>query len=399
VNRAVRIERISTPAGLWTLRPEWEALLGTCPGHALAVTPLWMGTWWEVYGAGRELCTLTARDMRGTLVGIAPLHLSEARHRGMLPFRRLQLLGVGEPQADLIDSDYLDFIVDPAWEPLVTERFSAYLFEERAVAWDDLLLSGLPAESPRLSILAKAAERAGLGSGELERHSGVTITLPDSWEAMLARLGSDRRKSVLRRRRRFAEAGAMQFEWDVTPANFEERWQTVVDLHRRRWQAVGRPGCFSSARFVHFHRRVAGELLARGGIKIAVLSLDGKPIACDYYYLYDGRVYAYQAGLDPEPGLQLSAGTVCIGLGIEAAIRAGFREYDFLKNVQTYKAEWSPERRDQVLLRIARPGAREQLRATLETGIRLVRPLRQRLAATLARSAPAAPKASGRNGA
>src|SRR5207244_7718261 len=123
---------------------------------------------------------------------------------------------------------------------------------------------------------------------------------------------SDRRKSILRRRRRFAEAGAMEFDWEVTEENFEARWQTVVELHQRRWQALGRPGCFASEHFVQFHRRVAGALLPRGGIKIAVLKLDGRPVACDYYYVYDGRVYAYQAGLDPAEGLRLSAGTICI---------------------------------------------------------------------------------------
>jgi len=398
VSQAVRIERISSGEALKALRPEWDALLGACPGHALAVTPLWMGSWWEVYGSGRELCLLTAREPGGRLVGVAPLHLGETRHRGMLPFRRLQLLGAGEPQSDLIDSDYLDFIVDPQWEPLVTQRFGVYLFGQLRDSWDELILAHVPAESPRLGLLADAAGGAGLKCEEAERRAGVRIPLPETWEALLAQLDRERRKSLLRRRRRFAEAGTVAFDWDVTPANFEERWRALVDLHQRRWQALGRPGCFSSDRFVQFHRRVASELAPRGGLKIGLLRLDGRPIAGDYYYVYDGRVYAYQAGLDPEEGPRLSAGTVCISFGIETAIGAGLREYDFLKNVHSYKADWSPERREQVTLRVARPGAREQLRTTLESGIRLVRPLRRRLAATLDRGAPAGPPPGGRSG-
>jgi CelD/BcsL family acetyltransferase involved in cellulose biosynthesis len=234
--------------------------------------------------------------------------------------------------------------------------------------------------------------RAGLRCEETERRPGVHITLPPDWQALLGSLSSDRRKSILRRRRRFAEAGRMEFDWDVSTANFEERWTTLVDLHQRRWEAVGSAGCFSSERFTRFHRHVAAELLSTGGIKIAVLSLDGRPLAGDYYYVYDGRVYAYQAGLDPVDGLRLSAGTVCISLGIEAAVDAGLREYDFLRNDHTYKAEWSSERREQVTLRMAHPGAREQLRTTLESGIRFVRPLRQRLTAAFARRQPTARK-------
>src|SRR5204863_8566434 len=152
------------------------------------------------------------------------------------------------------------------------------------------------------------------------------------------------------------------------------------DLHQRRWAGDPRQGCFSSERFTAFHRRVAGALLPRGGIRFAVIELDGRPLACDYYYTYEGRVYAYQAGIDPDVGYRLSAGTIGISYGIEAAIREGFREYDFLKGVHPYKADWSDERRDQVTLRVAVPGPREAFRSALEAGIARTRPLRKALA-------------------
>jgi CelD/BcsL family acetyltransferase involved in cellulose biosynthesis len=247
--------------------------------------------------------------------------------------------------------------------------------------WDEAVLMHLPGDSPRLAALEGTARAAGLRCERVETREGVMIPLPESWEALLKGLSGDRRKQLLRRRRRLAEAGEVGFRWEVTAADFEERWATVVDLHQRRWHAAGRPGCFSSERFTAFHRRVAQVLLPAGGVRFAVLTLDGRPLACDFYYVYDGSVYAYQAGLDPEEGFRLSAGTLCISYGIEAAIGEGLREYDFLKGVHPYKADWSSARREQVTLRVSKPGLREAARAALEAGVRTSRPLRQRLAA------------------
>jgi CelD/BcsL family acetyltransferase involved in cellulose biosynthesis len=390
---ALQVDRLTTTADLQTLIPEWEALLRACPGHPLAATPLWLATWWEIYGEGRELCVLAARDGSRRLVGLAPLLLRPVRHRGMLPFRRLEFLGAGEPEAEEIGSDYLDLIVDPQWEPAATQILLTTVFTQLGEAWDEALFVSLPGQSPRRPALAQAAEAAGCKCEEADRRAGVYITLPPTWEEMLQRLPGDKRKSLLRRRRRLAEAGQVTFDWEVSPENFERRLAIVRDLHQCRWQSLGRPGCFASERFSHFHQRVAGQLAASGGVRFAVLSLDDRPVACDFYYLHDRRVYAYQAGLDPEEGPRLSAGTVGISYGIEAAIRAGCREYDFLKGVHPYKADWSPERREQVTLRIAKPGVREGLRATLETGIGWVRPLRRRLAGARNGSGPAEPAA------
>src|SRR5688500_7190745 len=94
-SRSLTLQRISTSAELAALRREWEGLLERVPGHSLSVTPLWMGTWWELYGDGRALCVVTARAPDGRLVGLAPMLQRRLRHRGLLPLRRLEFLATG----------------------------------------------------------------------------------------------------------------------------------------------------------------------------------------------------------------------------------------------------------------------------------------------------------------
>ncbi|MFN3648478.1 MAG: GNAT family N-acetyltransferase [Armatimonadota bacterium] len=375
----LKIERVESADGLRALFPEWQELLRRCPDRSLCQTPVWLGTWWQVFGGGRELCVLTARDPQGELRGIAPLLLRTVRHRGLVPLRRLELLGTGEPEADEVASNYVDFLTDSEWEPWVTAAFAQALAGELADAWDELYLTALPAESLRARELPALLGKRGCRAEALARTPGVYVSLEDGWEAAQARMHAGHRKSLRRRRRRLEEAGEVRFDWATGPQELRERWPILRSLHERGWAARGGTGCFHSAPFREFHRQVTEYLLPRGGVRLAVLSLNGEPLAADFYYLYHGRVYAYQAGLDPERGRQLSAGTIGIACGMEAAAAEGLEEYDFLRGVSEYKTVWSDARREQLTLRIARPGLRETLRGTIEAGVSAVRPLRSRL--------------------
>ena len=76
--------------------------------------------------------------------------------------------------------------------------------------------------------------------------------------------------------------------------------EILVDLHQRRRQALGEPGCFASPRFLGFFRDVVPELLRRGQVQLYWLELDGKPAAAEYHLAGGGVLYVYQAGVDPD---------------------------------------------------------------------------------------------------
>src|SRR5262249_28888937 len=83
------------------LRREWLDLLSRSGTNEITLTPDWIATWWQVFGSsqGRELRIGLIRE-GDQLIGLAPLLRRRHWHRRVIPFRRLEFLASGEPEAD-----------------------------------------------------------------------------------------------------------------------------------------------------------------------------------------------------------------------------------------------------------------------------------------------------------
>src|SRR5262245_30472616 len=93
------------------LRAEWLDLMRRSDADEPMLSPTWLLTWWQVYGAGtgRELRVGAFRE-GGRLVGLAPLARRRFRHRFRIPFQRLEPLGADVDEGDGVGSDYLNVL-------------------------------------------------------------------------------------------------------------------------------------------------------------------------------------------------------------------------------------------------------------------------------------------------
>src|SRR5579871_1053784 len=122
------------------LAPAWEALLQRSTSPEVMLRPAWLLAWWRVFGplGGRRLRTaLFTQDERP--VGLAPLLYRRHWHRHLLPFRRLEPLGSGEPEADAVCSDYLNVIAERGAEAAVARELAAAVAAGKLVAGDELV--------------------------------------------------------------------------------------------------------------------------------------------------------------------------------------------------------------------------------------------------------------------
>jgi CelD/BcsL family acetyltransferase involved in cellulose biosynthesis/peptidoglycan/xylan/chitin deacetylase (PgdA/CDA1 family) len=368
------LDVLRTADVLSRLKSEWDELFDCSSASSLSASHAWQAAWWNTFQQGRELHLLAVRNSTGELVGLAPLGLRTVRGAGVWPLRRLEFLATGEDEADEIDSDYLDFIIRPGWEPVVLPRILRHLSAEAGREWDEIVLRRVHEHSPSLPRLREWAGAAQFRMTQVGCEAGVLLPLPATWPALVEALESKSRRDDARKRRLLDEQGAVAFRWSHDRQEFEELWPTLVDLHQRGWQSRHRPGCFASPLFTAFHRQVGPELAATGHARIGLLTVDGRPRAACYLFVHRGTVLHYQFGMDAE-GLdgRASPGHVLLSRCLEAAIAEGLHAWDFLHGTDQFKLSWSRRVQFQVSLRIACPGIRESVWQSAQGAARLGR--------------------------
>ena len=315
----------------------WDRLARGVPFRSWA----WLSTWWRHFGpaspddAHMRLMVLGVLDSSGRLAGIAPWCLRRSAAKGWV----LGWLGGGE-----VCSEYASVLCMPHDADCVTEALAAYLTGPNCAAgarhgWDLFEIDGVDAEDPAICRLLRQLGERGCTRHENSPQCTWRLTLPSSWEEFLGMVSKGHRKKLHRAEREFFATGRAAMRRVENCQQLPPAMDALIDLHQKRRQHMGEPGCFASPRFTAFHREVARELLLAGQLQLQLLELDGQIVAAEYQMASQGVTYVYQAGIDPtrlaeEPGHLITAATV------KRAIDQGGRVVDFLRGNEPYKAHF-----------------------------------------------------------
>lgn len=338
--RAAGWRQVSLGAALTLGDPDWAR------ATAAAATPFqwaeWYRAWYAVASpADRSSALVLARsDDEGNVVGMVPLaHRVRRVGPGMLSV-------LTWPSEDFGCPDHLDL-------PLAHDREVDGAIEQLTdMDWDLLVLGNLAEGAPRALRLAAALGDRGYHVDVRRAEPCPRLSLPGSWDEYLATQSATRRQTIRRKERK------LEKKYQVTvrhhDANsFDDGWRILCALHSDRWSGTS---AFSQPVAV-MHREFARGLAARGNLWLTTLELDGVPAAAWYGFTGGESVYFYQSGRS----LQFegdSVGQVLMGKMIQRAIAEGFREFDFLRGDEPYKADWTRDRRTTWELVVARPGRR-----------------------------------------
>lgn len=366
-------------AELRALSEDWEQLLVRSAANVPTLSPSWLLAWWDVFGADdhRQLRTLAFHD-GDRLVGLAPLLARVQPYRLGIRFKRLELLGSGEPESDEICSDYLGVIADADAESAVADAFVQAVVGGRVGAWDEVVLDAMDGSTAMPRLLATALGHHGIDVALAESGRAPYVPLPATWDAYLAALAPSRRASVRRSLRRFESwAGSPpELRYASTPAELKEAQGVLRALHGDRWAIEGDAGVFASQRFRAFHDRVMPELLDRNALDVGYLEARGRPVAAFYNIVWNGRSSFYQSGRAVDVPPQVPVGVVMHACLIRDAIERGLGEYDFLAGMSRYKLEFALGTRPLVTLRTARPSLVETARRATDVIVHQGRRLR-----------------------
>src|SRR2546428_629560 len=359
-NRAVglHVSRLASWDDIAGLEHTWNKLLASSASRTVFLTWEWVQAWWRAFGSTRHLVLLTCRDAGGDLVAIVPLQRTWENIGPGMSGWMLRLVGDG-----IGGSENLDWIVRRGHEAAAVRAVLDWLEENRS-EWDTPELKTVPAHSPLAAPLRPELALRPWGL-VVAGSSGYFLRLPDNWETCRASLRKNFRSLLARRIRKLQSGFAVQVRRCETLEELPGCLEHLVLLHAKRWQLRGQGGIFALQQKLAFYADMGKRLLERGCLDFWVLELDGKTVAAEFGFTYDGRVSLLPAGFYPDYRA-LGGGRGRGGPNLQGVMRQGVGVYDFLGGEDDYKRQWNPERSTNLQMLCARPISRGALGILLD---------------------------------
>ncbi len=240
---------VSQRADLAPLYAEWRDLAAATDADVY-LWPDWFDTWWDHFGAERQLACLVARQ-QGHLVGVLPFAIERIRV-GPISIRVARFAGT-DPHCIV-----LRVPVDPLCvASMIGDSFSHLLGPERC---DAISLTPVSARSDLASLThAICASHSAMQLTDIPDGAHVVFDLPHDFETYLGQLSKNRRSQFRRDIQGLEAAYAMTTQVTLPTA---QEFTDFVAFHTQQWQAVGMAGHFgdwpgSQGFYTDFATRVA----------------------------------------------------------------------------------------------------------------------------------------------
>jgi CelD/BcsL family acetyltransferase involved in cellulose biosynthesis len=315
------------------LEPEWNDAVSRAHVPHPFLLHKWFRTWWDCFGAGRRLHIIVVRD-RADIVAIAPL-MTEQVHMYGLTVRKLDLLHNDHtPRADCI----------VAGSPL--EGYGAIwdVLRDASGQWDILQLSRLPDDSPTRIAFASLAGRDGFATGTWRGDRSPYLTLSGTWDAYHASLSAKFRSNLRNRLSRLRAFGEPRLEILDAAAPIASAAEDALRLEASGWKDKAGTSITSDPSVHRFYSLLAQRAAEGGWLRLMFLTVGGRRIATSYGSCFDGRLFLFKTGYDPEYA-SCAPFKLLTYFAIERAFAEGLREIDFLGDAEPWKLEWTSSSR------------------------------------------------------
>lgn len=309
---------------------EWSALEERLQSTYLTCSREWTATWLKHYGDLVPHQIAVGRC--GTeVVGLCLITKGVGQYNGPFTLKSLHIGTAGEPELDSVCVEYNRLLVAPERRAdfirQLTERITAQ------ESYDSLMIDGM-AEAESREFLAGAppqkVREVPSYYCDLKQFRSATA---EPW-----RLFGESTRTNLRRALR--DLGKIEVDWAEDAPQAVDFYDEMIGYHQARWNAVGKPGAFASARFRNFHQELIEAWVPQQRATLVRMREGGRVLAILYLLIEQNRLWYYQGGL-PDHQSKLSLGNVAQYSAMLEGARRGYDAFDFLAGEAQYKRSLS----------------------------------------------------------
>jgi hypothetical protein len=308
-------------------REGWERLLEQSAADRLFMGWDWQYTWWKHFSRrhGLELRLVALYDVRGELAGLAPCFWHRVRMRGGFHVRRLEPIGNLWSGPATMRTEYMGPILRRDCEDEAARQLAAHLLG--LVDWDEFTVQDWDASVPGVEQFDRLLKSRSLVLEHTQREADEAMYVPlvDGFDAYVASLSANARRSIIHRRSYLQRLGEVRIE-HAGPDEVHEYFAELNRLHALRW---GEP-VFTGHR-LEFHEELAARMAGQDRLRFSRLSVDGVALSVLYHLRGGRREYNLQMGFDDRlHASKMSLGLLHLGYAIETAANEGTEAVDLL---------------------------------------------------------------------
>ena len=330
----LQVEVIRDPERFNSLAPEWDRLVDEWGVDRLFLSHTWFRTWWEAFGAGKQLHIVTVRSA-GHLVAAAPMMRMKASIYGF--------------KADALHSIYNPHT--PRYDFIIANNQDPRLYK---VIWDVLLgegdcemivLTQIPVGSKTIPTIEKLGQCDGWLTGQWHAPVSPFIPLTQDYDTFFNGLRSGCRFNLTKRYARLRRVGPVDVEVVTQHDAVDHAMRDGLRIEAAAWKGEKGTAILSDPTVTEFYIRLAKREAELGQLRLNFLRVGGKRISFSYLLQSRNRLYAVKIGYDPEFHAY-SPGNMLLNLLLKDACASGIEEYDLLGGDDEWKFEWTKEKRE-----------------------------------------------------
>ena len=328
------IEIIKTYEGFLKLSPYWNSVLAKSEDNNLFLTFEWLSCWWEIFGGGRNIFVLVARE-DSEVIGLAPLMITR---RG-LPFLKaesIEFIGAAI-------SDYQGFIITKNKKKVVEAFFSTIL--KYSKLWSYFYIKSITENSKSLSIIREILPEKPFVYKIRDSNKAYFLPLKSKWEEQHKMLKRNIKSDIKKRINRLNREGELKYFVISENDDLRRYLPIMFEQHKKRWmEKEGKKSKFYEDGYKKFFHNIAQIGLEKGVLNLTCLKLNETVIAFHFGFCYNKVFYYYIPTFNSEFKV-FSPGKVLIYYMLRDQTQRNIKEFDFLFGKEVYKSGWTEEYR------------------------------------------------------
>lgn len=327
----------------------WNRLLANSLDNHPFLTYEWLTLWWKHFGNGKELKLFTLEN-EGKVSLVVPVMYSTCK-----------VLGSKRTKVEFVasgDSDYQSFIVTNFQEAAKGMNQLIEDIMEDSNDADCVTFNEVPEDSVTAKLL-EDIEAKCVGTSHSATSSCPYVALPNNYEIYSQTLGSNMRRNLKVWEKQALKDYRVEFVKYDEIGTVDEGMKIFFNLHQKRQVVKGNFGVFSSDYQKSFHEELANAFAKKGWLDLFFLTFNDKPVSAIYSYEYNGKLFAYLCGFDPEYA-KYRPGHLAFKNLIKYGIDKKLKEVDFLRGDEEYKSRWRAQVRNNSEFRIQKRGLKNR---------------------------------------